>query len=154
MKKIFKIGLILIVGTLFVMQFFRPNFSNPAIVEAETLRASTNVPADVANLLSRSCNDCHSNETIYPWYANISPFSWFLADHIEEGRHELNFSEWNKYETKKKIHKLEEICEVVGSKEMPLPSYLWIHRGSVLSDADKKLLCDWTEIERVKLAEN
>lgn len=151
MKKIVKTSMILIVAAFIVIQFFRPNFSNPAVVEAETLRASTNVPEDVAKLLSQSCNDCHSNETVYPWYSNISPFSWFLADHIEEGRHELNFSEWNKYETRKKIHKLEEICELVESKEMPLPSYLWIHRESVLSAADTKLLCDWTEMEKAKL---
>jgi hypothetical protein len=103
--------------------------------------------------LKRSCNDCHSNETVYPWYSNISPFSWLLAEHIEEGRRELNFSVWTTYSAKKKRRKLDEVCEQITSGEMPHNQYLWIHRDAVLSQEDKKILCDWAETEKAKIEE-
>ena len=79
----------------------------------------------------------------------ISPVSWWLKNHINEGRRELNVSEFGTYADKKKGRKLHEICEQV-EKEMPLPSYLWIHRDATLSDNDIKVLCDWAESERAK----
>ncbi len=151
MKKLLKIIVIIVVITFFVLQLFRPDRTNPPIVEAETLEAATALPADVQAVLSRSCYDCHSHNTLFPWYSNVSPFSWFLADHIEEGRNEINFSVWNTYSEEKKIWKLEEICEQVESKAMPLPSYLWIHRDAVLEEQERKLLCQWTMAERGKL---
>lgn len=151
MKKILKIAAILLVVTIVVLQFFRPNFSNPPIVPGETLEDSTSVPAEVQMVLSRSCNDCHSNKTLYPWYSQITPFNWFLADHIDLGRSKLNFSTWNTYTAKKKIHKLEEICEMLEAKSMPLPSYLWIHRDAVLSDDQSKMLCGWATEEKKRM---
>ena len=153
MKKILKIAAIVVVLVFIVLQFFRPDRSNPAIIESETLEASTNLPADVKAVLQRSCSDCHSNNTTYPWYSNISPFSWFLAGHISDARQEMNFSIWNTYSPKKKSKKLEEICEKVEAGEMPLPSYLWIHRNAALSESDVRMLCDWAKQEKAKLAE-
>jgi hypothetical protein len=109
------------------------------------------VPPDIKLILGGSCNDCHSNNTVYPWYSNVQPAAWFLEDHINQGRRELNFSEYNTYSPKKKKHKLEEICEMVESAAMPLPSYLWIHRDSILSDTKKKALCDWSKQEAEKI---
>jgi hypothetical protein len=152
-RKILKITLIVLVLALVIVQFIRPNFSNPPVVEAETLWASTEVRADVREVLTRSCSDCHSNETVYPWYSKISPFSWLLADHIEDGRKELNLSVWNTYSAKKKVRKLEELCEQVEGHEMPLPSYLWIHYDAALTENDSALLCSWSrsESDRIKL---
>jgi cytochrome c553 len=141
MKKVLKIIAVVIALAFIVIQFFRPDFTNPPVNSAEVIQ----VPENVGAILKRSCNDCHSNETAYPWYSHVQPSAWFLADHIEEGRRELNFSVWNTYEKGKKERKLEEICEQVKYKTMPLPSYLWIHWGAKLSDADIKTLCDWTE---------
>ena len=152
MKKTLKIIAIIIVSAFVVIQFFRPDFTNPPVNQAETLQADTQVPENVQTLLKRSCNDCHSNESVHPWYARIQPSAWFLADHIAEGRRKLNFSVWNTYETRRKNRKLEEICEQVQTKAMPLPSYLWIHRSAKMSDDDIKTLCDWTEVERMRLA--
>lgn len=153
MKKILKIAAIVVVLVFIVLQFFRPDRSNPAIIESETLEASTNLPADVKAVLQRSCSDCHSNNTTYPWYSNISPFSWFLAGHISDARQEMNFSIWNTYSPKKKSKKLEEICEKVEAGEMPLPSYLWIHRNAALSESDVRLLCDWAKQEKTRLGQ-
>ena len=145
MKKTLKIIAILVVIAIVAIQFVRPDRTNPPVDQAQILEATTAVPADVKEILVRSCSDCHSNETRYPWYSNVSPFSWFLVDHIREGRGELNLSEWGTYTAEKKKRKLDEICEMVQSAEMPLPSYLWIHRDAVLSESDKKVLCDWSE---------
>lgn len=151
MKKFLKIMVIMAVTAFVVLQFFRPDRRNPPIVEAETLDAAMAVPADVQAVLSRSCNDCHSHKTVYPWYSNVSPFSWFLADHIEHARSEVNFSVWNTYDAKKKAHKLDEICEMVEAGAMPLPSYLWIHRDAVLSESDAGTLCYWAKQEKRQL---
>ncbi|CAN5636913.1 MAG: heme-binding domain-containing protein [Pyrinomonadaceae bacterium] len=148
MKKLLKVVFIITAIVFFVLQFFRPDRTNPQIVEDETIEVATAVPADVQAVLSRSCYDCHSHKTIFPWYSNVSPFSWFLADHIEQGRKEVNFSVWNTYSAEKKIRKFEEICEQVESRAMPLPSYLWIHRNSILDGQKRKLLCDWAMAEK------
>ena len=134
------IALVLFLGFV-AIQFSRPDFTNPPINQAETLEVSTQVPENVQKILTRSCNDCHTNATIYPWYSNIQPGASFQKSHIDEGRRKLNFSIWNTNEIGRKRKKLGEICEQVQSKEMPLPSYLWIHRDAKLSDEDIKILC-------------
>lgn len=130
------------------LQFFRPDRTNPSVDFEQTIESSIEIPENVKLILARSCKDCHSNETVYPWYSNVSPVSWFLADHIEHGRSHLNLSVWNTYDESKKAHKMEEICDMVKAGEMPLPSYLWIHRDASLSPADVQLLCDWTAAQK------
>ena len=151
-RKILKIFVVVIALAFIALQFVRPDFSNPPVVASETLAASTTVPADVQAVLTRSCSDCHSNETVYPWYSKVSPFNWFLYDHIDTGRHEMNFSQWNAYTKEKKINKLDEICEQVEAGEMPLPSYLWIHRDAVLKPEEARLLCDWAKAEGERIS--
>lgn len=151
LKKILKIVAIVLVIGFIAIQFVRPDFTNPPVVDSETLIASTAVPADVQQILTRSCNDCHSNRTIYPWYSRVSPFNWVLAGDIEEGRREMNFSQWNTYTAKKKTRKLEELCEQVEQRAMPLPSYLWIHRDAALSESEIKVLCDWAKAESARI---
>ena len=150
-KKLIKIFLVVLVVALVVIQFFSIDKTNPPIVETETLEAAVAVPADISLILGRSCNDCHSHKTIYPWYSNIQPSGWFLRDHVDQGRGELNFSVFNTYQPKKKARKLEEICSMMESRAMPLPSYLWLHRDAILSDSDARALCDWANAERAKI---
>ncbi len=128
-------------------QAYRPDRTNPKVDEAKTLRAGARVPPEVAAVLERSCNDCHSSETRWPWYSNVSPVSWFLKRHVEEGRRELNFSEWGGYTPRRRERKLHEICQQVEAGEMPLRSYLPLHPSARLSDADRRLLCDWARAE-------
>ncbi len=151
MKKFLKISAIILAVAFIAIQFIRPDFTNPPINQAETLEASTQVPENVEAILTTSCKDCHSNETKYPWYSNIQPSTWFLADHIEKGRHHLNLSIFNTYEERRKKRKISEICEQIESREMPLPSYLYIHWDAKLSDEQIKILCDWTKREGAKL---
>jgi hypothetical protein len=150
-KKTLKIIAILLAIAFIAIQFKRPAFTNPPENPAETIESSINVPKDVEMILSRSCADCHSNRTNYPWYSKIAPASWLLADHIDEGRKELNISVWNTYETRKKIRKLDSICEEVQDGEMPLPSYLWIHWDAAMKPGDAATLCNWANGEKERL---
>jgi len=154
MKKALKIIVIVGVIAFIGIQFIRPDFTNPPVVETATLEASMQVPEQVDAILNRPCVDCHTNKTVYPWYSKIAPVSWWLGNHISEGRRELNMSVWNTYSPKKKANKLNEICEQVESGEMPLPSYLWIHRYAVLKEGETKTLCDWANAEKAKITVN
>lgn len=151
MKRALKIVFIIIFVGFIVIQFFRPNFTNPSVALNETLESNTFVPENVAVILKRSCADCHSNETVYPWYAKIQPSAWFLASHIEDGRRQMNFSVWSTYDARRKKRRLGEICEQIESREMPLPSYLWIHRDAQMNGEDVKILCDWANVEAEKI---
>jgi len=151
MKRIAKIILVVAVVALVILQFFRIDKAGASINESETLETAVSVPPDVSEMLGRSCNDCHTNSTIYPWYSNVQPIGWFLKNHIDEGREHLNFSIFNTYTAKRKAHKLDEICEQMESKEMPLPSYLWIHRDANLTDTERQALCDWAKAEKAKI---
>jgi len=141
MKKSF-FGIILLVV---IIQFFRIDKTNPVSDPGVDMFVVENVPDDVQTLLKTSCFECHSSSTRYPWYTNIAPVSWWVKHHIDEARDELNFEEWGTYSEKKKAHKLEEIEEMIEEKEMPLPSYLWIHDEAKLSKQEQKKLIIWAK---------
>ena len=151
MKKALKI-IVLILFLAFVgIQFVRPARVNKPIASEQTLETNAQVPEDIQRIFQKSCNDCHTNQTNWRWYSEIAPMSWGMVEHVEEGRTELNFSEWASYETPRKRRKLDEICEQVQTKEMPLNQYVWVHWDAKLSDAEIKSVCDWTEAERARL---
>ena len=151
MKKWLKIALIVIVAFLVVAQFFRPSFVNPPVDPAKTLAANAVVPPNVQSILDRSCRDCHSNTTVYPWYSKVAPVSWLLASDINDGRHNVNFSEWGNLTQKRKLRKLKNICEQVKGGDMPLWFYLPLHPRAKLSDADRAAICAWTQAETARL---
>lgn len=109
------------------------------------------VPTEIAGILKTSCYDCHTNESLYPWYTNIAPVSWWIKKHINEGRDELNFSEWGSYSLRRKDHKLDEIVEMIDEEEMPLKSYLITHGDASLSAAQKTQLVEWAKAAREEL---
>ena len=151
MKKVLK-WIAVGVAVLFVgIQFVRPERVNPPAVAADALEAHVNVPPDVKAILTRACADCHSNETRWPWYSHVAPVSWFLADHVREGRDNMNFSAWSSYRPRESAGLLNQICKESKSGTMPLRSYLLLHPSAKLSDADVKTLCDWSESERTRL---
>lgn len=145
MKKVVLLVVAVLVVTFIVLQFFRIDTTPIPIVQADTIQSGIRVPPDVDMVLTRSCGDCHSNQTVYPWYSQVQPVAWWLSNHIAEGRGELNFSTFNTYNSRRKKKKLEEICEQVKSGEMPLPSYTWVHRDAILTDSEKDAICTWTE---------
>ncbi len=97
----------------------------------------------VTAILARACNDCHSDTTRYPWYADIQPVAWWLNRHIVDGKRHLNFSQFGKYPAKRSKKKLEGIIDETREGGMPLTSYTLIHRDAKLTDADVKALADW-----------
>jgi hypothetical protein len=129
------------------IQVIRPSRTNPPVDPSRSLLSDEAVPVNVRALLRRSCADCHSSETVWPWYSNVAPFSWVLVSHVTVGRRHLSLSEWTDYDQTTALHHLEEMCEHVEDDEMPLPSYLWIHDEAALTDEDKGLLCGWTTQE-------
>jgi Haem-binding domain len=132
------------VAVAFVLiQFHRPPRVNPPVDPNRTIQAVMPVPPQVDAILKRSCNDCHSHATHWPWYSNVAPVSWLVADDVEEGREHLNFSEWASYPPRDAGHLLEEMCEETGEGEMPLKAYVLTHPRARLSDADKRALCEW-----------
>ncbi|MGZ3862771.1 MAG: heme-binding domain-containing protein [Bacteroidia bacterium] len=138
-KKIF----IAIAVILVIIQFIRPEKNAGEVYGENDIAHTLDVPADVTGILEKACNDCHSNKTNYPWYTNIQPFGWWINHHVEEGNHEINFSEFNTYKLKRKLHKLEEIAEQVKEGEMPMNSYTWMHSEAKLTDAEKQTLITW-----------
>jgi hypothetical protein len=141
--------LVVVVSGLFVvMQFIRPERSNPPVDPARTLEARLAVPADVAGILERSCQDCHTHKTRWPWYSRFAPGSWLLARDVNEARDELNLSEWDSYDEETAAEQLEAMCEETKEGEMPLRPYTWLHPGARLSSADVEQLCAWTERAR------
>jgi hypothetical protein len=119
---------------------------------SRTIHSQLQPPPEVMSILERSCIDCHSNQTRWPWYSNLAPTSWLLVDHVNHARSHMNLSEWTKYETKDADELLEEICEETSKGAMPLPSYLLIHRSSKLSPQDVRTLCEWSKTARERLA--
>lgn len=102
------------------------------------------LPSDVKAVLERSCYDCHSNRTRWPWYSNLAPVSWMVARHVAEGREHLNFTEWEKLRPKQRKNAWEDVGEAVRVGVMPLTSYVLGHPSAALSEADRALLLQWT----------
>jgi hypothetical protein len=125
-------------------QAVRPPRTNPAVIKA-TATLLPHAPADVARIIDRSCRDCHSNETRWPWYSNVAPMSWVLINHVAHGRDHFNYSEWATYSEDDQDKLLGSVCSLTRKGRMPLPSYLWIHRDAVLSAADIDTLCAWSD---------
>lgn len=135
----------MLVVTFVALQFWRIDTTPIPVVQADTIQAAVVVPPDIDMVLTRSCGDCHSNQTVYPWYSQMQPVAWWMGGHISEGRQQLNFSTFNTYPARRKRNKLEAICEQIKSGEMPLPSYTWVHRNAILTDSEKDAICKWTE---------
>ena len=132
--------LLLLIVAFGGIQFVPVERGNPAV------ESDFDGPPAIAAILRRSCYDCHSNETAWPWYSWVAPMSWMLAEHVEDGRKRLNFSEWDEDEA---WDSMEEIGEEVAAGNMPLKNYLLLHRDARLSDADREALLAWSGYQGV-----
>ncbi|TAD81524.1 MAG: cytochrome C [Bacteroidetes bacterium] len=156
-----RIAIVLLV-TLVGIQFVQPDKNNTDMVMANDISTVVTVPDSVHTLLKTACYDCHSNQTNYPWYTNIQPVGWWLADHIEEGKSHLNFQTFatlkpkpgGRFKTVAALqdHKLEEVRESQADKWMPLESYSFIHGDAKLTDAQRQMIINWVDSARVQLA--
>ncbi|MCB9292010.1 MAG: heme-binding domain-containing protein [Lewinellaceae bacterium] len=143
MSRIYRWAGLAVLAALVVIQFFGIDKTNPPVNASEEFMALAAPPADVAQLLRNACYDCHSHETKYPWYTNVAPVSWWIANHIEHGREHLNFSVWGAYDAEKQAHKAEEAGEEVEKGKMPMTSYQPMHPEARLTDAQRERLTAW-----------
>ncbi|WP_430410846.1 heme-binding domain-containing protein [Kordia sp.] len=138
--RIVKIIAIVLLVAFVGIQFIPTTRNQSEVVPKTDFMLINDVPNDIKNKLRVSCYDCHSNNTIYPWYNKVQPVAWFLEDHIKEGKAELNFNEWDDYSNRRKNSKLKSIINQIENGEMPLDSYTLIHGNAKLSESEKKLL--------------
>ena len=132
-KLLFAVVLLLVVAQ--VVPF--PPADNPPLGE------EVPAPPEVRTILRVSCYDCHSNETVWPWYSHVIPTKWFVRGHVMEGREHLNFSTWEEYTPERASRRLENVVEMVQDGKMPLPSYLRLHSSAALSPEDQSRIIEW-----------
>lgn len=142
MKK-FKIIVLILLIVFVGIQFFPTKRNQSESVPNTDFMIVNTVPNSIKNTLQTSCYDCHSNNTYYPWYNKVQPVAWILESHIEEGKAELNFSDWNTYSNRRKKSKLKSIVSQIEDDKMPLISYTLIHKDAVLTQKQKTEIIDW-----------
>ncbi|WP_394970661.1 heme-binding domain-containing protein [uncultured Croceitalea sp.] len=146
LKKILVAALIILV----VIQLWRPEKNNAEYREVAAFIADTKPSTEITTILESKCYDCHSNRTVYPWYAEVAPISLWIADHIEEGNEHFNVSKWSSYDLDKKGHKLDELIEEVEEGHMPEDAYTWLH--GKLTENEKEQLIGWAKQARIEIA--
>ena len=129
-----------LLAVFIIIQFFSIDKTNPPVDKSKDFLTLKKTPQDIAQLIRNSCYDCHSNETKYPWYTNIQPIAWYLKDHINEGREELNFSEFANYEPVRQAKKMRKSAHEIEEGEMPMESYTLIHQNAKLTPEQKQKL--------------
>ena len=140
LKKILLVLTVIIIG----IQFIPVERSNPPVT------GKIDAPSNVLSILKTSCFDCHSNETIWPWYSYIAPVSFLVSADVKNARKRVNFSEWDKYDDEKRAKKLNAIIEDVEEGEMPLSKYTLIHPDAKMDQVKIKILKDWVNTDNTK----
>ena len=151
MKKKLKWGFIGLIVLFLAAQAYQPDRLNPPVDESQTIFATLHVPEDVKAILERSCYDCHSNRTTWPWYSYIAPSSWLTANDVNTGRRMMNLSTWGSYKRSRMLNRLDQISDQLTNHEMPLKRYLLIHPNAKLSQDEVDLVSTWAEKERDRL---
>ncbi len=137
-----KILLFLLV-VLVIIQFIHPKKNKSPGSQPNYIGNAFPVPASVKSILAKACNDCHSNNTVYPWYAELQPVHWWLNKHINNGKSHLNLDDYTNRNLRYQYHKMEETIEMLEDNKMPLNSYTWIHKDANLSGEEKNTLIAW-----------
>ncbi len=134
-----------LLAAFIVIQFIHPAKNTSEGLQPNTIGNNYAIPADVKSILGKACNDCHSNNTRYPWYAKIQPVDWWLNKHVVDGKKDLNFDEFTNRAPRYQYHKMEEVIEMVKEREMPLKSYTWTHKDARLNSNEREKLTGWAQ---------
>ena len=137
--------LLILLALVIIIQFIPANLPEVSQDNPNDLFANNVVPENIEKLIRTSCYDCHSNETVYPWYSYVSPVSFLISRDTKKGRRHLNFSEWEKLDSIEKSEALDEIAEEVEEGEMPMKIYPIMHSNAKLSDADRHAIEQWAQ---------
>ena len=135
--------LITLVVLLVIIQFIHPERNKASGQHANSLANLITVPDNIKNILAKACNDCHSNNTRYPWYSHVQPVHWWMNNHVRDGKRHLNFDEYSNRPLRFQYDAMEEITDEIEEGEMPLDSYTWMHPEARLTEAEKNELIDW-----------
>lgn len=146
-----RLGIPLLLALL-VIQLFQPARTNPPIDPQREVHAFVPADAAAAAVIQRSCNDCHSHSTVWPWYSHVAPASWLVVSDVNRGRKAMNFSDWAAYRPEEQQKQLTEICKEVSEGEMPGFSYTMMHRNARLSQTDIAAVCGWTRSSARRVA--
>lgn len=143
---------IAILALLILIQFI-PYEKNVSGIQEYAISNDYEVPGNIKTIFENACNDCHTNQTQYPWYSNVEPFGFWLNSHIQDGKRHLNFSEFTNRPLAYQNHKLEETIEMIEQNEMPIPSYtyLGLHPEANLSEGEKQEIIDWAKSQMAML---
>jgi len=139
-----KIMLVLL-AALIVIQFFHPKKNKAEGPQPNYIGNTFAVPEEVKSIMGKACNDCHSNNTRYPWYASIQPVHWWLNKHVVEGKKKINFDEYTHRPLRYQYHKMEEVIDLVKEGEMPLNSYTWTHKDAKLTEEERSKITGWAQ---------
>ena len=137
--------LLVLLAALIVIQFIHPKKNKNEGPQPNYIGNNYNIPEDVKTILAKACNDCHSNNTRYPWYATLQPVHWWLEKHVKDGKKHINYDEYTNRPLRYQYHKMEETIEMVKEGEMPLNSYTWTHKDAKLTDEEKSKLTGWAQ---------
>ncbi len=144
--------MLMVLLILFIaIQFVQPDLNISGQVLTTDISKLINIPAKVYDIFKNSCNDCHSNNTRYPWYMNVQPMGWMMAKHIREGKENLNFSEFGRYSKRKKANKLRAIATSIKDGSMPIQGYTIMHPDAKLNEDEIKIIMDWATKTRDSL---
>ncbi len=149
MKKTLKWVLCACIVAFGLLQLTNPARTNPPVVH--DLMAASVPPPEVAVMLHAACYDCHSNETKWPWYSRVAPMSWLIAHDVQDGRENLNLSDWPAANPSRAAKRLERMSEEISYQDMPPKKYTAIHADARLTDAERKELTDWLDAEAARL---
>lgn len=141
--KVLRILFILLIATFVVMQFVGIEKTNPEFDSSLDFIVMESPPEEISQMLRSACYDCHSNETVWPWYSNVAPVSWMLEEHVEDGRDNINLNMWGELEVEDRAYVIEEMIEEMEEGEMPIPGYLVTHSNAKLSETQKEKLFAW-----------
>ena len=133
------------IAAALLIQLYRPARTNPPIDPRQELSTVMTVDPTVQTVLNRSCNDCHSNRTVWPPYSGVAPISWGVASDVNDGRRHMNFSEWGTYPSYKQKDLLDKACKLVTQHDMPPFTYGLVHRDAGLKQAERDAICGWTK---------
>lgn len=134
-----------LIALLAIIQFVPNELPKVTLENKNDLLLNNEFTVEIEKQIRASCYDCHSNETVYPWYSYVAPISFLVKRDTKEGRKELNFSDWESLSKKKKAKHLTHIIEEIEEGDMPFPPYLITHGDAILSEKSKQDLINWAD---------
>lgn len=141
-----KMVLLVLLVFLIGIQFFQPARTNPPVIPSKALSAHVMIPENVRASLMRSCGDCHSDQTMWPWYSHVAPMSWMVVDDVNQGRRHMNFQDWEAQPSPKQANDvLINVCKEIRQKGMPPFTYRIAHKNVKLTQPEADAVCAWSQ---------